>query len=225
MRSLEALPSRTCVKYTLVCLSYRGYWKSKGHASEKGISKDAAAALRWISHRESRDNTEGSKDISVVLWGQSIGAGVATNLAASRHSIPRNIYIRSLILETPFTNIRDMLVALYPQKWLPYRRLWPFLMNHLDSKLALRHIAQATSFPLPDVEILEAGKDELVPKTHGDVLENICLEVGLRVRRHVIDGALHNEVMFRPGGYEIITQVIGDAVSAIEDNNKEKDAS
>ena len=36
------------VRFTMVCCSYRGYWTSQGRPSEKGIAKDAAAALEWI---------------------------------------------------------------------------------------------------------------------------------------------------------------------------------
>jgi hypothetical protein len=93
-------------------------------------------------------------------------------------------------------NIRDMLVTIYPQKWLPYRYLWPFLRNHLDSWRALEQISQNPSTSLPKIVILEAERDELVPKSHGDALEKRCIDLGLDVKRHVIRGA------FAYRGYE-----------------------
>lgn len=36
------------VRYIMVCVSYRGYWTSKGRPSERGMAKDAVAALEWI---------------------------------------------------------------------------------------------------------------------------------------------------------------------------------
>ena len=42
--------------------------------------------------------------------------------------------VDGLVLETPFTSIRAMLVAIYPQQWLPYRYLYPFLWNHWNSR-------------------------------------------------------------------------------------------
>ncbi len=48
----------------------------------------------------------------LLVWGQSIGSGVATNLAASRQ-LPQDMPIRGLILETPFLNVRAMLETLY----------------------------------------------------------------------------------------------------------------
>jgi uncharacterized protein len=92
-----------------------------------------------------------------------------------------------------------MLVIIYPQKWLPYRYLWPLLWNHLDSWRALEQISQKSSSSLPKVVILEAEKDELVPKSHGDELEKRCIDMGVDVKRHVIRGALHTEVMSLSG--------------------------
>lgn len=192
------------VRYIMVCVSYRGYWTSKGRPSERGIAKDAVAALEWIGSQP-RDNP--TRRIPVILWGQSIGAGVATNLAASHELLPKEVDINLLILETPFTNIRDMLVTIYPQKWLPYRYLWPFLWNHLDSWHALKKISQKSSISVLKVVILEAEKDELVPKSHGDAIEKRCIDLGLDVKRHLIRGALHTEVMSRPIAAEAIRAV------------------
>jgi acetyl esterase/lipase len=169
------------------------------------MAKDAVAALEWIGSQPRDDPT---RRVPVILWGQSIGAGVATNLAASHELLPREVNINLLILETPFTNIRDMLVTIYPQKWLPYRYLWPFLWNHLDSWRALEQISQKSSISVPKVVILEAEKDELVPKSHGDALEKRCIDMGLDVKRHVIRGALHTEVISRPEGRTIAAEAI-----------------
>lgn len=61
---------------------------------------------------------------------------------------------------------------------------------------------------MPKVVILEAEKDELVPKSHGDALEKRCIDMGLDVKRHVIRGALHTEVISRPEGRTIAAEAI-----------------
>lgn len=124
----------------------------------------------------------------LVLWGQSLGAGVALVAAAAdlekpdRDSVGRNraggeeeeeggwkeefvgdegeeeehreknknirkerTPISGILLETPFVSVRAMLTALYPQKWLPYRYLWPFLTNHWNSEEALKKIGAVAS--------------------------------------------------------------------------------
>ncbi|ENH72518.1 hypothetical protein FOC1_g10013174 [Fusarium oxysporum f. sp. cubense race 1] len=88
-----------------------------------------------------------------------------------------------------------MLQALYPQKWLPYQYLWPFLRNHLDSWANLGMIAKRFPDTPPGIYIVEAGKDELVPANHGEELLQRCRQVGLPVERQKVRGALHNEAM------------------------------
>jgi acetyl esterase/lipase len=194
------------VPYTMVCVSYRGYWTSQGRPSEKGIMLDGAAALEWI--RSQQSPVLPHRPISLIFWGQSIGAGVATCLAARHEFFKDTLSLRMLILETPFTSIRDMLVALYPQKWLPYRYLWPFLRNHLDSIRALEEIAKRPQGELPEVVLVQAGNDELVPSLHGDILAERCAAVGMPVSRHVINGALHTEVLSRPEGRRVIADAL-----------------
>lgn len=74
--------------------------------------------------------------------------------------------LEALILETPFVSVSRMLETVYPQRWLPYRYLSPFLWNHWDSTSSLRRLGEASrslhdlqNRKLPRVLILQAGKD------------------------------------------------------------------
>lgn len=183
LRSLQETSHN--VRYTMVCVSYRGFWHSSGRPSEKGIAMDAIAALNWIKDAD-----------EIVIWGQSIGAGVASNLATVSP-------VQLLILETPFISVRAMLETLYPQKWLPYKYLWPFLRNQLDTHKALENLNGR-----PKVLILEAGRDELVPRQHGDVLEARCKEMGIDVERKIVGNALHTEVLSRREGRMAVVEAI-----------------
>lgn len=208
----SSIPSLPPVRFTFVCLSYRGYWTSKGRASEKGIKRDAEAALKWVAQAHEKTYTESGGAVKpiVLLWGQSIGCGVATNLVASS-SASRILKADGLILETPFLSVRAMLEVLYPQKWLPYKHLWPFLRNHLDSWKNLGVIAEmskAGGGQPPQIFILEAGRDELVPQEHGERLLQRCVEVGLPVSRKAVRGAYHNESTIRAEGQGAIAGFI-----------------
>ncbi|TEA12049.1 Monoacylglycerol lipase ABHD12 [Colletotrichum sidae] len=205
-------------RYTLVCLSYRGYWTSRGRPSEKGINLDAQAALGWIGrlhqdrvgHRLHQQKHQSLPVPALVLWGQSIGSGVATNLAAWE-GFPPTLPLRSLILETPFTSIRDMLSEMYPQKWVPYRHLWPFLRNHLDSlaniSVIARHHADGGR-EKPKVTIVEAGKDELVPADHGEKLIRRCEDVGLEAEKKTVRSAFHNSAVILLEGRKAVADAI-----------------
>ena len=196
--------SNSNVDYSMVALSPRGYWKSRGRPSEAGIQLDAQATLQWVFSRYDPHRTR------VVLWGQSIGAGVATTALAtfagfkSLSSSTSAPMIRGLVLETPFVNLRSMLFALYPQKYLPYRYLHPFLRSTWDSKGALELIANSDTSLQVEVLILQAQNDEVVSDGQAEILEKTCRDGGLIVERKRVKGALHNDVTSKGEGKMII---------------------
>ena len=57
----------------IVALSYRGYAGSSGQPSERGLLQDAAAAYAFAVARYRADN--------IVVWGFSLGSGIAVALA------------------------------------------------------------------------------------------------------------------------------------------------
>ena len=200
--------------YVVVALSYRGYWTSNGRPSQKGIERDAAAVLDWVSDRVSYDE----HPIKVILWGQSIGANIAAAAAARYlskshdHSLSKKrLQVQKILLETPFLSIREMLSSIYPQRWLPYRHLWPFLVNHWDINKALRSITSVPEVERPQVLILQAGIEELLPHDHGSRLEKFLVESGFEVQRMVVFGALHTEIMSREVGRRNIVEFIKEA--------------
>ena len=90
----------------LVALSYRGYAGSSGKPSEAGLLADGAAAFAFTSALyEAR---------RIVIWGFSLGTGVAVALAAERP-------VGGLILEAPYTSIADIAAAAFP--YFPVRYL------------------------------------------------------------------------------------------------------
>lgn len=196
------------VLFSLAALSYRGYWTSRGRRpTERGIKLDAQAALKWVYENYDRDNT------TLIIWGQSIGSGVATTALAKllEDGFRGRVH---LLLETPFTHLKDMLAAIYPQKFLPYRYLWPFLRSHWDSVEAFRTIGtlQRKEMP-PKVLIVQAENDEIVPSKITDDLEGMGKEAGLSITRKIIKRALHQDAMMRTEGRQTVTNFVLDAAS------------
>ena len=90
----------------LVALSYRGYAGSSGAPSEQGLLKDAEAAYAFTAERYKAER--------IVVWGFSLGTGVAVAVAAD-HPVGK------LILEAPYTSIADVAGSLFrivPVRWL-----------------------------------------------------------------------------------------------------------
>ena len=205
--TLKLLHSRAGdhVRFTMVALSYRGYWTSSGRATEPGIKFDAQATLQWV-----KDN---HPNASVVLWGQSLGAGVACAAAEHHLSKSESQPLQGLILETPFTSVSSMLLALYPEKWLPYLYLSRFLRSHWDSSVALQRIANAEACRRPQVLLIAATRDEIVPSEEAEKLQKVCKEASLGFRRVNVIGALHNEATTRREGQEAIAKFVVDQCS------------
>ena len=82
----------------VVALSYRGYAGSSGQPSERGLLQDAAAAYAFTTARYGADK--------IVVWGFSLGTGVAVALAAEQG-------IGKLILEAPYTSIADVAASIF----------------------------------------------------------------------------------------------------------------
>lgn len=207
----------------MVCLSYRGYWTSRGRPSEKGINIDAQAALAHVDRLHKEKYPDGGPEPVLIFWGQSIGSGVATNLAAWE-KFPAGTRLDGLVLETVFTSVKDMLGAVYPPKWVPYRYLWPFLRNHLDSMANLDLIAArkkaSGTLEGPRITIVEAGKDELVPAEHGARLLQRGRQLGLDIEKMTVRGAFHNDVMFKGEGRKFVADAIEKTVLCSQGRRK-----
>jgi pimeloyl-ACP methyl ester carboxylesterase len=192
--------------WVLLALSYRGYWTSSGRAHQRGIEKDAQAFVDWAVQTYGQD----AEDTELILWGQSIGSGVAA-YAASKHLEPEVTgvtRISGLVLETPFVSIKSMLAAIYPDWWVPYKHLWPFLRSWWNSEEALRKIADSPH--PPKVLMVVASGDEIVPRVQADQLETLCKDLRLDVTRHDILGALHTQASTLEQGTRVISDWMSD---------------
>lgn len=91
----------------VLLLDYRGYGLSEGTPSEAGLAADARAALAHLTR------ARGLPENRVVLFGQSLGAAVAIDLAQGRP-------LAGVILESTFDTLADMARTHFgaPAAWL-----------------------------------------------------------------------------------------------------------
>ena len=148
----------------LLALSYRGYGGSTGSPSEAGLIADAEAAYEFALRQVPAER--------VVVFGESLGTGVAVALAATHK-------VGAVVLQAPFTSAADIGAAVY---WfLPVRLLMrdPFYSD--------RRIQRVTA-PLL---ILHGDRDGVVPIVLGEQLFKLANEPKRLVR---IAGADHNDL-------------------------------
>ena len=81
-------------------IAWRGFSGNEGKPSEKGLYIDANSAIKWLKKL-------GLAEKDIILYGESLGTGVATEIAQSNN-------YAGLILETPFTSMIDAAKNFYP---------------------------------------------------------------------------------------------------------------
>jgi len=128
--------------YSTLLLDYRGYGRSTGAPSEQGTYEDAESAWRWLT------TTRRVPARDIVLFGESLGGGVASWVAA-RHDA------RAVILASTFTSAVDLGSELYP--FLPVRLVSRY---RYDTLTRLRDVRAP-------VLVVHSPQDEIIPFSHG----------------------------------------------------------
>jgi uncharacterized protein len=133
----------------LLALNYRGYGGSTGKPTEDGLIRDAEAAYDFARARYPAKR--------IVLFGESLGTGVAVALAAGHE-------IGALILDAPFTSAAAVGAAAYP--FAPVR--WV-----MKDKFRSDERIGRVSAPLL---VLHGDTDRIVPIRFGEALFALARE-------------------------------------------------
>ena len=163
----------------LVGVEYRGYGGSDGSPSEAGLIADAEAGYAFTVSRYWPQE--------LVLWGESLGSGVAVALAAEKP-------VGRVILEAPFTSTAA--VAAINYWYMPVRLLMK------DQFRSDERVGKITA----PVLILHGVKDRTVPYAMGERMFDLT-----KARKHIVrfldgghedldkNGALHAVGRFLAG--------------------------
>jgi uncharacterized protein len=157
----------------VVLAEYRGYGLSadstQSSPSEAGLYDDAEAVLAALA-------SEGIESKRIALFGESLGTGVAVEMAARGHGA-------SLVLVTPYTSIPEVasrFVFGLPVRWL--------MRERFDS------LAKAARVAVPTL-LLHGTDDGVVPYAMG-----MKLAAALpRARLITVQGGHHNDLFLGEG--------------------------
>ncbi|MDP1702018.1 MAG: alpha/beta hydrolase [Aestuariivirga sp.] len=122
-------------------LSYRGFGGSSGAPSEAGLIADATAAYDWLI-------AKGVEPNRIALLGESLGSGVAVQLAAQRE-------VGALALEAPYTSTVEVAAKIY--WWLPVHALMKDQFKSIDFIAAV----------VAPLLIIHGEEDGLIPVEFG----------------------------------------------------------
>jgi len=125
----------------ILLISWRGFSGNKGKPTEKNLYHDAEEAVKWLNNR-------GAISKNIILYGESLGTGVATELGTSNA-------FGGIILESPFTSIANAAKIYYP--YLPVNTI---LKDRYDSIGKIKNITTP-------ILIMHGKKDNIVPQKMG----------------------------------------------------------
>lgn len=125
-------------------VSWRGFSGNQGKPTETGLYQDARNTIKWLEQKGITKN-------NIILYGESLGTGVALELAKS------SMYA-GVILESPYTSMVEMAQKIYP--FLP---AFILVRDRFDSQLKIKKNISPTL-------IMHGEMDTLVPVRMGKKL-------------------------------------------------------
>jgi len=154
--------------YTALLLEYRGYGGNPGTPSEKGLARDAQAAVGFLHERGFPSNR-------IIYAGESLGTGVVARLATVDQPA-------AVLLRSPYTNMSDMVKTMYPTV--------PLHLLVLDRYDTMRYLPKIT---VP-ITVLAGDADELIPLSQATAVANKAPNL---FKFDVVEGAGHDNSIWR----------------------------
>jgi uncharacterized protein len=130
--------------FNVFIFGYRGYGKSEGSPSEQGLYRDIEAAYEHLVRGRAISPEE------IILYGESIGGGVAIELATRTP-------VKALITEEAFTSVKDMASLAFP------------LIPHFVFSSKFDNLEKVGRIECPKL-IIHSIDDEIVPFSQGQSL-------------------------------------------------------
>ncbi len=155
--------------FGVLLVGYRGYGGNPGRPTEDGFYADGRAALDFLAGR-------GVKPEMTVLYGESLGTGVAVYLAQRQAALTP---VAAVVLEAPYTSISEVAANHYP--FVPARWL---VRGRFDSAARIAQIRAP-------VLIFHGERDSTIPIKFGRGLFEAAVEPK---ESRWFDMATHNDL-------------------------------
>jgi uncharacterized protein len=165
--------------FTVLLMDYRGYGGNPGRPTEEGLARDARAAYGFLVERE------GTPPERLIYFGESLGAGVVTELATEHPP-------GALVLRSPFTDLAAVGSIHYP--FLPVRTLLR------DRYPVAEHIARV---PAPTA-VVYGSRDSIIPPEQS---REVARQAAGPVQVTEVAGADHNDAVLFTGA-ELVAAVV-----------------
>jgi len=131
-------------------IAWRGFSGNSGEPSEEGLYLDGISAIDWLIEK-------GVSEKNLILYGESLGTGVATHLAQNKN-------YAGIILETPFTSMIDAAKTFYP--YIPVSLL---LKDKFENYKKIKNINSP-------ILVMHGEIDQIVPFSMGKKIYELANE-------------------------------------------------
>lgn len=163
--------------YEVVMPDYRGYGLSDGTPEEEQLYEDGI--LFWQKFMS-------SYDCKKIILGRSLGSGVACSIAEKKTT-------DLLILETPITTLREIVLAQNPLGFFPFQ-----LKNKFDN------ISKIKSITSP-IYVIQGDKDRVTPMEAVKQLEPLVEKNG---QFYTIEGGGHKNLNQFRSYHKVLDQIL-----------------
>ena len=129
-------------------IAWRGFNGNKGKPSERGLYLDGKSTIDWLIKK-------GVDEKNLILYGESLGTGVATHLAQNKN-------YAGVILETPFTSMIDAA-----------KKFYPYIPINLLLKDKFENLKKVKYINIP-ILVMHGEVDKIVPFSMGKKIYEIA---------------------------------------------------
>lgn len=150
--------------FNLFIFDYRGYGRSEGSPSIKGVHVDAEAALETLLAMPQ------VRDKKIIVLGQSIGGAIAVYTVANTLHKDR---IAALVLDSAFAGYRIIARDKLSEHFITWPFQYPLSFLFSDDYSPIRWIKKVSPVR---VLIIHGDQDPVVPIHHGRMLYEEALE-------------------------------------------------
>jgi alpha-beta hydrolase superfamily lysophospholipase len=169
-KSADVIPHLLKAGLSILFFDYRGFGKSSGRATYRGVIDDGVTAARF--HDSIRP-----KHLPSILYGFSLGGAIAAQVIR-RHRFD------GLILQSTFTSLANLTRVMYPRA--PMHLLAGGLFDTL-------RVIRTLDVPLL---VMHGTADEVVPCSMSHEIFAAC---NTRKHLHIVENALHKDMYEREG--------------------------
>ena len=171
--------------YNVLMVDYRGFGKSTGKRTQKGIKRDLQLVYNKLKKRTPEEN--------IILYGRSLGSGFATKLASMNNP-------KMLILDAPYYSLTKV-----TKRYLPFMPLSLLIKYPLPTYKWIKYVQCP-------IHIIHGTQDKLIPFKTSIKLSKINPKL---TKLHTVIGGGHKNLNNFESYHEMLDDILNSTPKTI----------